>query len=422
MFFLLDCDNFFASAEALYAPHLRHAELVVLSSADGNVVARSKLAKKNGVKMGVPYFKIRDEFEARGGIAHASNFPLYARTSMQVACAIESFLGPCDRYSIDESFGVSDGLEIEIEKHGGLEAYARHIKASVQQQTGISISIGVGATKTLAKAAAFGAKKYSGTKGVVAIESQDRLEKLLSLTPVGEIWGVGRKFEEKLVSMGIQTAWDLKCANQTQMRKVFGVTLQRVIAELNGEVCYGLEFDAPAQKQMVSSKTFTGRVIEQDAIRGHLSDHAEKLARKLRSKRCQAKRLTIFIQNSPFDKTAPFRYLSRTAEFNSPSCDTPQFLESVHQLLLNIWKDGLRYSKCGVMVSDIVELKHKQLGLFEEKDSVRDSKLMALLDKISAKQAKGVFHASSLLKPITPPSAKLSPNYTGSWREVPKVR
>ncbi|MEL0637606.1 DUF4113 domain-containing protein [Marinomonas sp. TI.3.20] len=421
MYYLLDGDNFFASVEVLYAPHLRHKELVVLSSADGNVVARSKLAKKNGVKMGVPYFQIKDEFEARGGVAHASNFPLYARSSVQVACAIESLLGPCDRYSIDESFGVSDGLEITIDKHGGHEAYARFIKNTVQQQTGIAISVGVGATKTLAKAAAYGAKKYPATKGVVAIESRERLEKLLKLMPVGNVWGIGRKFEEKLLAMGISTAWDLKSSDQARMRKVFGVTLQRVIAELNGEVCFGLEFEAPAQKQMVSSKTFTERVMDQDIIRGHLSQHAEKLASKLRNRKAQAKRLTIFIQNSPFDKSAPFRYLSRTAEFTTHSNDTSKFHAVIHQLLIAIWQNGLRYSKCGVMVSELVELKHKQLGLFDEKEPRNKVELMNILDKINAKQACGVSFASTFLKPPAIPSAKLSPNYTGSWSEVPKV-
>lgn len=201
MYLLIDCDNFFVSCEKAFQPRLKNRPVVVLSNNDGCVVSRSYEAKALGIPMCAPYFKIEKMFKAAGGIALSSNYELYADMSKRVMRLIESYFGKIEIYSIDEAF-------TEVDDRENLQHITLMIRNAVMKQTGISVSVGAAATKTLCKIAGEIAKKQTAGKICILTEPGDIAAALQKLD-VGNVWGIGRKLVKKLNFMGIFTAAEL---------------------------------------------------------------------------------------------------------------------------------------------------------------------------------------------------------------------
>lgn len=208
MYALADVNSFYTSCETLWRPDLRGRPTVVLSNNDGCVVARSKEAKAMGLKMGEPYFKIKENFERAGGVAFSSNYELYADMSQRVMFVLEEMAPRVEVYSIDESFMDLTGVRNCIE----LEAFGRQVRTRVLRETGLTGGVGIGQTKTLAKLANFAAKKWSKTGGVVDLSNQVRQRKLMELVPVAEVWGIGRRISKNSTSWVSRThySWPMQ--------------------------------------------------------------------------------------------------------------------------------------------------------------------------------------------------------------------
>ena len=157
-FALVDCESFYASCERIFRPDLKNIPIVVLSNNDGCVIARSTEAKKMGIGMGVPWFKVRESFLKENGQVFSSNFTFYGDMSARVMNILEGFVPRVEVYSIDEAFLQFEGFE-----HYNLEEYAREIKKRVRKWTGMPVSIGLGPSKALAKVANRVAKKFSSS-------------------------------------------------------------------------------------------------------------------------------------------------------------------------------------------------------------------------------------------------------------------
>lgn len=210
---LVDVNNFYASCERLFRPDLRGRPLVVLSSNDGCVVSRSYEAKAMGIKMAGPYFKIREEFEAHGGVAFSSNYTLYGDLSERVMSTLETMAPEVEIYSIDEAF-----LQLSESFAGDLQVYGQRIRQRVLQWTGLSVGVGIGPTKTLAKLANYAAKKWPATGGVVDLRDELRRARLMAITPFEEVWGIGRRLGARLVAQGITTVADLVASDSKGLR------------------------------------------------------------------------------------------------------------------------------------------------------------------------------------------------------------
>jgi DNA polymerase V len=216
MFALVDCNNFYATCETIFRPSLRGKPLVVLSNNDGCVVARSAEAKALGIKMGVPAFQIKEEIDRHGIEIFSSNYTLYADISHRVMSILASLAPATEIYSIDEAF-------IDVRGIRDVHAFGLSLRKTVRQWTGITVAVGIAPTKTLAKLANNGAKKYSATGGVVVLTDTERQRKLMSLTPVDKVWGVGRKLTRKLNGLGVHTALDLCQCDVHNIRRQFNV-------------------------------------------------------------------------------------------------------------------------------------------------------------------------------------------------------
>ncbi|MGB0504300.1 MAG: Y-family DNA polymerase, partial [Thalassolituus sp.] len=201
VFALVDCNNFYASCERLFRPDLQGQPIVVLSNNDGCIVARSAEAKALNINMAVPVHKIEGLLRQQGVHIFSSNYALYGDLSNRVMHTLEALAPFTEVYSIDEAFMDLTG----VNHVQNLTDFGHTIRNTVQQHVGISVSVGIAPSKTLAKLANHAAKKYPATHGVVDLTETQRQHKLLRLIPVGEVWGIGRKLRGHLNTLGIHT-------------------------------------------------------------------------------------------------------------------------------------------------------------------------------------------------------------------------
>jgi len=285
---LLDCNNFYASCERVFNPALNGKPIVILSNNDGCIIARSNEAKVLGIPMGEPYFKAKHIIENNNVKVFSSNYTLYGDMSARVMATLAEFVKDIEIYSIDEAF-------IDLTNYPEPEKLAKTIRQAVGQWTGIPVSIGIGQTKTLAKAANLVAKKYKHYNGVFRIDSEERRQKVLKSMPVGNVWGIGRQTNKKLASCNINSAYDLSIQPDNWIKSNLTICGLRTAHELRGNSCITFEETPEPRKSIVVSRSFGGTVFELQAIKEALSNFAERAAVKLRGDGLLAKRAQVFL-------------------------------------------------------------------------------------------------------------------------------
>lgn len=417
MYALADVNSFYASCETLWRPDLRGRPTVVLSNNDGCVVARSKEAKAMGLKMGEPYFKIKENFERAGGVAFSSNYELYADMSQRVMFVLEEMAPRVEIYSIDESFMDLTGVRNCVE----LDAFGRQVRARVLRETGLTVGVGIGQTKTLAKLANFAAKKWSKTAGVVDLSNQSRQRKLMELVPVAEVWGIGRRISKKLNIMGIENALQLADASTTMIRKHFSVVIERTVRELRGEPCLALEEFAPTKQQIICSRSFGDRITDYEQMHQAICMYATRAAEKLREERQYCRHVSVWIKTSPFAINEVYYGNTASIKLNTPTQDTRDIIAASMRCLDAIWQPGHRYQKGGVMLQDFFSQGIAQLGLFDKYQPRKNSEpLMRVLDQINnSGRAKLWFAGQGAKQAWSMKREFLSPAYTTRISDLP---
>ncbi|MBE0508430.1 MAG: translesion error-prone DNA polymerase V subunit UmuC [Marinospirillum sp.] len=419
MFALVDCNNFYASCEKLFRPDLKHVPVVVLSNNDGCVVARSREAKALGIKMGVPMFQIRDAIRQHGIVCFSSNYALYADISQRVMSTLEALAPQVEVYSIDEAFLDLTGVDACM----ALDAFGLQVRQQVYQWTGITVCVGIAPTKTLAKLANHAAKSYPATGGVVDLTSPVRQRKLMALLPVNEVWGIGRKLTQRLEALGIKTVLQLADADPQWIKRNFSVVVERTVRELNGQSCLDLEPEAPAKQQIICSRSFGERITDFQSMREAISLYATRGAEKLRAENRRAKLISVFIRTNPHNPREPFYSNAANIDLIEPSDDTRRLLEVAHTGLKAIWKDGYRYMKGGIVLSDFYAPGTYQQQLFDDAPQKPHSqKLMDSLDQIHKRGlGKLFFAAQGTRQGWSMKRELLSPAYTTRWSDLPRV-
>ncbi len=419
-FALVDCNNFYASCEKLFRPDLKHTPVVVLSNNDGCVVARSREVKQLGIKMGVPFFKLQEEVERHGIVAFSSNYALYADISNRVMITLEELAPKVEIYSIDEAF-----LDLTGVNHCcSLSEFGHQVRETIYDWIGISVGVGIAPTKTLAKLANHAAKTYPATRGVVDLTSRERQRKLMAITPIEEVWGVGRQLSKHLRAIAIDTALKLADVDPKWIKKQFNVALERTVRELNGQSCLSLEDVTPAKKQIISSRSFGERIIDKQVMSEAVASYVSRAAEKLRLQKQFSRSLTVFIRTNPFSDKEPYYSNSATYKFPIPTNDTRDLLKQARLLLGIIWRDGYRYMKAGVMLTDFYDVGVYQPDLFCDAHVRANSKeLMKVLDKINHSGKGKVWLAGEgIRKSWEIKREHLSPAYTTNWCELPVVK
>jgi DNA polymerase V len=421
MFALCDVNSFYASCETVFRPVLKGRPVVVLSNNDGCVIARSAEAKPF-IKMGEPFFKQKDAFRRNGVVAFSSNYELYADMSNRVMTTLEEMSPRCEIYSIDEAFCDLTG----VRNCRDLTDFGREVRAAVLQKTHLTVGVGIAQTKTLAKLANHAAKQWQKqTGGVVDLSNIERQRKLMSVLPVDEVWGVGRRISKKLESMGIKTVLQLADIDIRFIRKHFNVVLERTVRELRGEPCLGLEEFAPVKQEIVCSRSFGNRITEYESMRQAICSYASRAAEKLRGEHQYCRHISAFVKTSPFALNERYYGNCVSVKLLTPTQDSRDIISAAVRCLDAIWHDGYRYQKAGVMLGDFYSQGVAQLNLFDDCAPQKNSeKLMEVLDRLNAKDGKGTlyFAGQGIRTSWQMKREMLSPRYTTRVSDLLQVK
>ncbi|MGG4660464.1 Y-family DNA polymerase [Pseudomonas vlassakiae] len=414
---LVDVNSFYCSCERIFRPELRQRPVVVLSNSDGCIVARTNEAKALGLKMGDPYFKVRNFLEQNGVAVFSSNYTLYGELSHRVGVAIASLVPEWERYSIDELFVKLDGLPEPIIEVG------RAIQSRVLEWTALPVGVGIGHTKTLAKAAQHASKVWrEKTGGVVDLRKPEAVEWLLRRMPVDEVWGIGRRMRANLATDGITTAWELSQADARAMGRKYSVVLEKTIRELCGESCMDLEHTAPAKQSICTSKMFGERVRTKEGLGQALASYIHRATEKLRRQRSLCGVLRVGIQTS-FHGDGPKYANAATVVPDYPTDDVRQLTRCALRALEGIFRPGYAYSKAEVLLMDLRQRGEFTQDLFRPSQPVRSDALMATMDKINRRWGHDCLRTAAV--PKAPEwamkRALLSPSYMTDWDQLWRV-
>jgi DNA polymerase V len=414
---LVDCNNFYASCERVFQPELRGVPLVVLSNNDGCVIARSNEAKALGIAMGEPWHVVRERIDGRVLRMRSSNYTLYGDMSARVMRVLEAFTPELELYSIDEAFLGLGGFE------GRLEAHARELRRRVLQWTGIPVSVGIAATKTLAKVANHRAKKDPAAAGVCVMLDEAAIDAELARLPLTDIWGIAGRLARRLMDIGIASPLALKQTDARFIRERFSVTLERTVRELQGIPCIALEEAPPDRKTIMASRSFGRLVTARREMEEAVASYATRAAEKMRRQSLAAGRVMIFVQTNPFRPQDAQYAREHQVQLPVATADTGALIGAAQRGLAAIWRPGFHYKKAGVMLLDLVRADRVQRALFDPPDGSRSQARMLALDKLNRRFGRDTvtYAAAGVARAWRMQRGSLSPRYTTSWEELLRV-
>ena len=417
-FALVDCNNFYASCERVFEPKLEGRPIVVLSNNDGCIIARSNEAKALGIKMGVPYFKLKNLITQNGVVVKSSNYPLYGDMSSRVMKVIGEYSPVQEVYSIDESFIDLMRLPLNLMDH------MHSLRRRVKSWTGIPVCVGVGSTKVLAKLANRIAKKYPRFDGVFDIDdlSYERYCKLLKSVEVGDLWGIGRQSAKKLNRIGIHTSHDFYQSDVGVIETLLGVNGKKIYKELYGSSCIPIEAIPPARQQIVSSRSFGCDLKDFDELNQALTNLTRKAVNKLNNHQLATTTITVFIYTNPHKKDKPCVHLSKTVGMTTAIQDQSQIIPLVAQILRLIYKPGYSFYKGGLVLGNLTR-NYQQQDLFSVTQNsqvqVMARQKSNTIRSVNKRFNESIKYASELGNNRWLPRADFKSNrYTTSWTEL----
>ena len=419
VFALADCNNFYVSCERVFNPKLNGKPVIVLSNNDGCTVARSNEVKALGVPFGAPHFKMKSLIEAHQIHVFSSNYVLYGDMSSRVMKTLVRFTPNIEVYSIDEAF-----LDFSHYAFTDLPSYARDIRRTVKQHTGIPISIGIATSKTLAKVANRIAKKSQKANGVLDLTSPKYQDKALEITPIGDVWGIGRRYKEYFTIRGVKTALDFKYADTEWINKKMGINGIRMQKELCGESCYTLDDNPSKQKSISSSRSFKSPVLEWDPLAEAVSTYIARAAEKLRQQGSYAETITVYVNTNRF-KQEDYYFNAKTIPFSFATNYTPEMIKKGKEGLKKIFISGKYYTKAGVVLSNLVKDGHFQYDLFYTSAHPMSEEIMNTLDSVNGKMGRNVLRYAAMGlgggKQWKTAFKFRSPAYTTDWNQLMTV-
>ena len=418
MFALADCNNFFASCERVFRPDLQGKPVIVLSNNDGCAIARSNEAKALGIKMGAPFFKIRDIVRRHNVAVFSGNMALYGDMSQRVRWVLEEFAPGIEVYSIDEAF-----LDLRGMKNIDFDAYAKRISAQCWKMTSIPVSVGIAPTKTLAKIASKLCKQYPKLRGGCYMHRPQDIEKVLRKFPIEDVWGIGRRTAPKLKARGVNTAYEFTQMPEGVVRMMLGIGGVRTWKELRGIPCLEFEDGFEAKQSICVSRSFSSEIYEVKELQEQIANFASAMASKLRKQQSVTSEMVVFAYTNRFREAVPQIHANTLVSFITPTAEERIIIAQAVSAAKTLFKQGFGYKKAGVIATKIVSEKHVMHSLFEDREAVeREHKITSALDAINAAFGKGTVKlAVQGSGEIKSSSENQSPHYTTRWSDIPLV-
>ena len=368
---LIDCNSFYVSCERLFNPKIKKKPVVVLSNNDGCIISRSNEAKALGIKMGEPYFKEKDIIVKNNVQVFSSNYSLYGDISRRVMRTLKRFNSDIEIYSIDEAF-----LDLSNFSNNEIQDVGREIRSVVLKWTGIPTSIGIAKTKTLSKVANHIAKKKQS--GVVSLIGIENIDPILEKVKINDVWGVGKQLTKFYHQNGIYNAEQLKNKSNTWIKKSSNVLSSRTAMELRGIPCIDLETKTSKRKSCVVSRSFGKKVENFQELKEAIAGYSLNASEKIRSESLVTKSITVFVRTSPFQNRYGFYSNSKTIDLPITTNNSIEIVKAALNGLKDIFKNGYRYQKAGVVLSRLSESNNSK-NLFS---SERDEKINSLMKSI----------------------------------------
>jgi DNA polymerase V len=415
MYALVDCNNFYCSCERVFNPRLKGRPVIVLSNNDGCAISRSEEAKALGIAMAAPAFMMKKLIDQHDVAVFSSNYTLYGDMSQRIMDTLASFVPDVESYSIDEAF-----LNLKDLGHTDLLDLGFRIRKTIRKNIGIPVSVGMGATKTLAKMANRHAKKNHRQAAVFWAANPVLTGEMLSATKVGEIWGIGHQYALFLSRSGFKTAADFVQAPEDWVRKNLSVTGLRLLYELRGIPSIAWVDEQPVRKNICTSRSFGNRLSDKSRVAEAMANYAAACAAKLRADKSCCRKIQVFIQTNPH-KTDEVQYRrSIDIDLERASNHNGEIIRAAIRGLDLIFKPGFLYMKCGVTVMDLVPESAVQSSCFDSANREKNDKLMQTIDKINASLGKEIVRAAvqGFSRNYRLKASYLSPRYTTRMGEI----
>ena len=385
---LIDCNNFYASCERIFNPRLIGKPIVVLSNNDGCIITRSAEAKELGIKMGEPYFKAKKIIDKNNVRVFSSNYSLYGDISQRVMETLARFASDVEIYSIDEAFLGLNGFE-----NYELSKYCKYIRRTIKQWVGIPVSIGVSTTKTLSKIANNLAKKNKEYDGVCILKSWFDINEALKLTPIEDVWGIGRRLSVFLKKYKINTAYDFTQLDKGWIRKNMGVVGEKTFLELCGVSCIELELIPSDKKSCCVSRSFSKPVEKIDDLEESVSSYGTRVAEKIREEGLVAESMSIFVLTNYFNRKEKQYSNSIKLKLPYPTNNSIKIVKRALEGIRKIYREGYRYKKAGVILYGLTKAKQTR-GLLDYDRESSDS-IMNTLDRINERYGSSTIRLAS---------------------------
>lgn len=376
--------------------------------------------------MAGPYFLAKPLIEEHNVATFSSNYNLYGDLSWRVMETLRMILGEenVEVYSVDEAF-----IDLDEQQSTDWQEIGLRIRETVEDWTGIKVSVGIAPTKVLSKVANHLAKKNKeATQCVVVLDTQEKIMTALQNTPVNEIWGVGRQYAQKLKEMhAVFTAYDLSRKSPEWAHKnLGGVVGVRMIKELRGESVKTMEKELVEKKMITTTRMFGRNVKSIAEIKEAIATYTAKAAEKLRRQNSAANTISIFVVAKGQNHNTDFRHGESIGTYTRlpvATSSTHELIKPAVELVEKIFVPGTIYKKAGVMLSGLVPDETIQGNLFTEEKHNGKRLLMSTVDNVNFAMRDDMikFATSGTKRNWKMRMEMRSPRYTSRWDELYKV-
>jgi DNA polymerase-4/DNA polymerase V len=379
----VDGDAFFAGCEISRNPSLR-GKPVVVGQDRGIAAALSYEAKALGVTRGMPVFQIRRHYPTV--IILPSDYELYRSYARRMYEIVRRYTPVVEEYSIDECFADLAGWQLP--RHLDYPALVAAVKSDLEGELNTTFSLGLAATKVLAKVAS----KWRKPSGLVVIDETNRLE-ILQQLPLGKVWGIGPRTTRSLAALGLKTAAQFINRPEWWVRNHFSRPYHELWRELRGDrVKVVGEGHRESYQSISRTGTFKPPTSSRSFLLAHLSKNIEAACREARAYRLEPRHVLFFF------KTQDFRYHSFELKLDRVIAEPSELVKLASQYCERWYRVGARYRSTGVTLSDFRDQRPSQPDLFgQSQRSDRARELYQSIDQLqTTRGTAAVFLASSL--------------------------
>lgn len=393
MYIHIDCNNFFVSCELLSRPELHGTPVVVANNNDNNggiILALNQEAKAVGLKRGNPLFQVTEIMERHHVTAIDVHHHLYHEVSRHIMDEVRKSEMVLDfvQYSVDEFFG-----QMPDDDADNIREYLGKLKELILRNAGIPVSCGAGESYTLAKTATWFAKHYPAYKGICIIDAARR-EKALTMVPVKDVWGIGRRSIKRIEQQGVKTALDFTRQPEVWVERQFGVTGVRTWKELRGIPAITIG-SHDRQKSIMYSRTFAHMTSSKKVLLHELSNYASSASRKLREQGSLCRTVTLFLSTNRHRLDLAQYHADDTLRLTTATDSSTQIINAVSCLLDRLFREGYQYKQAGIILGQLQHNQGVQLDLFapdQARETARQKRLMQAIDGINKRFGTNQIH------------------------------